>query len=39
MAEVTKKVMKKLKDEVERKGLKLSATEGGKEWKSKMRAS
>ena len=38
MAEMAKKVMKKLK-EVEKKGLKLSVTENGKEGKSKMIAS
>ena len=31
--------MKKLKEEVEKKGLKLSVTENGKEGKSKMKAS
>ena len=36
VAEMAKKVMKKLKEEVERKGLKLSVTEGGKERKSKI---
>ena len=36
---MTKKVMKKLKEEVERKGLKQSITENGKEGKSKMIAS
>ena len=30
-AEMTKKVMKKLKEEVEKKGIKLSVTENGKE--------
>ena len=39
VAEMAKKVMKKLKEEVERKGLKLSITENGKEGKSKMIAS
>ena len=39
MAEMSKKVMKKLKEEVEKKGLKLSVTENGKEGKSKMIAS
>ena len=39
VGEMAKKVMKKLKDEVERKGLKLSVTENGKEGKSKMIAS
>ena len=39
VAEMAKKVMKKLKEEVERKGLKLSVTENGKEGKSKMIAS
>ena len=37
--EMAKKVMKKLKEEVEKKGLKLSVTENGKEGKSKMIAS
>ena len=37
--EMAKKVMKKLKEEVEEKGLKLSVTENGKEGKSKMIAS
>ena len=36
---MARKVMKKLKEEVERKGLKLSVTEDGKEGKSKMIAS
>ena len=36
---MAKKVMKKLKWEVEEKGLKLSAFENGKEGKSKMIAS
>ena len=36
MAERAKKVMKKLKEEVEKKGLKLSVTENGEEGKSKM---
>ena len=36
VAELAKKVMKKLKKEVERKGLKVSVTEDGKEGKSKM---
>ena len=36
VAELAKKVMKKLKNEVERKGLKVSVTEDGKEGKSKM---
>ena len=35
MAEMAKKVMKKLNEEVEKKGLKLSVTENGKEGKSK----
>ena len=39
VAEMAKKVMKKLKKEVERKGLKMSVTEKGKEGKSKMIAS
>ena len=39
VAEIAKKAMKKLKEEVERKGLKLSVTEDGKEGKSKMIAS
>ena len=39
VAEMAKKVMKKLKEEVEKKGLKLSVTENGKEGKSKMIAS
>ena len=39
VAEVAKKVMKKLKEEVEKKGLKLFVTENGKEGKSKMIAS
>ena len=39
VAEMEKKVMKKLTEEVERKGLKLSVTENGKEGKSKMIAS
>ena len=39
VAEMAKKVMKKLKEEVEKKGLKLSVTENGKEGKSKMVAS
>ena len=33
---MAKNVMKKLKEEVEKKGLKLSVTENGKEGKSKM---
>ena len=37
--EVAKKVMQKLKEEVEKKGLKLSVTENGNEGKSKMIAS
>ena len=36
VAEMAKKVMKKLKEEVVTKGLKLSVTENGKEGKSKM---
>ena len=36
---MAKKVMKKLKEEVQKKGLKLSVTEHGKEGKSKMVAS
>ena len=36
VAEMAKKVMKKLKKEVERKGLQLSVTGDGKEGKSKM---
>ena len=39
VAEMAKEVMKKLKEEVERKGLKLSVNESGKEGKSKMIAS
>ena len=39
VAEMAKKVMKKLKEEVDEKGLKLSVTENGKEGKSKMIAS
>ena len=39
MAETAKKVTKKSKEEVERKGLKLSVTENGKEGKNKMIAS
>ena len=39
VAETAKKMMKKLKEEVEKKGLKLSVTENGKEGKSKMIAS
>ena len=39
VAETAKKVMKKLKEEVETKGTKLSVTENGKEGKSKMIAS
>ena len=39
VAEMAKKVMKKWKEEVERKGLKLSVTEDGKKGKSKMIAS
>ena len=33
---MAKKVMKKLKEEVEKRGLKLSVTENGKEGKSTM---
>ena len=36
VAEMAKKVVKKLKEEVVKKGLKLSVTENGKEGKSKM---
>ena len=36
VAEMAKKAMKRLKEEVERKGLTLSVTEDGKEGKSKM---
>ena len=39
VAEMAKKVMKKLKEEVEKKGLKLSVTEDGKEGKSTIIAS
>ena len=39
MAEMVKKAMKKRKEEVEKKGLKLSVTENGQERKSKMIAS
>ena len=39
VAEMAKKVMKKLKEEVEKKGLTLSVTENGKEGKSKTIAS
>ena len=39
VAETAKKVMKNLKEEVEKKGVKLSVTENGKEGKSKMIAS
>ena len=39
VAEMAKKVMKKLKEEVEKNGLKLFMTEDGKEGKSKMIAS
>ena len=38
IVEMAKKVMKKLKEEVEKKGLKLSVTENGKEGQSKMSA-
>ena len=36
VAEMAKKVMKKLKEEVEKNGFKLSVTENGKERKSNM---
>ena len=36
MVEMAKKLMKKLKEEVEKKSLKLSVTENGEEGKSKM---
>ena len=39
VAEMARKVMKKLEEEVQRNGLKLSVTEDGKEGKSKMIAS
>ena len=39
VAEMAKKVMKKLKEEVDKKGFKFSVTENGKEGKSKMIAS
>ena len=39
VAEMAKKVMKKMKEEVEKNGLELSVTENGKEGKSKMIAS
>ena len=39
MAEMEKKVMKKLIEEVEKEGLELSVTENGKEGKSKIIAS
>ena len=39
IAETAKKVMKKLREEVDKKGLKLSVTENGKEGRSKMIAS
>ena len=39
IAEMAKKAMKKLKEEVEKKGFKLSVTENGREGKSKMIAS
>ena len=39
MAEMANKVTKKLKEELQKKGLKLSVTEYGKEGKSKMIAS
>ena len=39
VAEMAKKAMKKLKEEVDRKGFKLSVTENGKEGKSMMIAS
>ena len=38
VVEMAKKVVKKLKEEVEKKDLKLSVTENGKEGKSKMTA-
>ena len=36
VAEIAEKVMKKLKEEVEKKGLEWSVTENGKEGKNKM---
>ena len=39
IAEMAKKVVKKRKEEVQKKGLKMSATENGKEGQSKMIAS
>ena len=39
VSEMAKKVMKKLEEEIEKKGLKLSVNETGKEGKSKMIAS
>ena len=39
VAEMTKKVMRKLKEEVEKKGLKLSVADEGKKSKSNMIAS
>ena len=39
VVEMAKKVTKKLKEEIEKKGLKLSVTENGKAGKSKMIAS
>ena len=36
VAEMAKKVMKKLREEIEKKGLQLSVDENGKEGKSKM---
>ena len=39
VAEAAKKVVKKLEEEIEKKGLKMSVTENGKEVKSKMIAS
>ena len=36
VAEMTKKVMRRLREAVERKGVKLSVNENGKEGKSKM---
>ena len=39
VAEMAKKVIRKLKEEVEKKGLKLSTTEKGKKGKRKMTAS
>ena len=39
VAEMARKAMKKLKEEIEKKGLKLSVNENGKEGKSKIIAS